>query len=396
MLNYFQEQFINYYDKLTEQVENYFTDDNVQNIIKNVKTFTKEQKQDVMNKLTTNMNNELFELFICSKLKIFSHKNNNTKNLSEAFFGEQLTMKQLLNNQSDEIKRTFWIYLHVLYLYASLSQPVEQRNQQHIDRLYKLLNIDPILDGEFDKDKATDKIYKLLNVDVNDDTKTMIDDIVGSFNPLLSGKETNPMTSIMQISQAISSKYANKINSGEIELDKLMESIKKKVPGMEGIIDSFNNMKSDQPPVSKEKVIIDENYSTSKVQVPEMKDSSDTSGLNIGKLLKTADSLGVLPGGSKEKSDLPNMTDMMKMLGNMSANNMPNMGNMPEMGNMPNMGNMPEMGNMPSMDVMNKMMQTPEFKHMMANLDMKHMNEMLKPSNMDKVSKQLDEMLNAK
>jgi hypothetical protein len=168
MLKYFQDQFIEYYDKFTDQVGNYFTDDTVQDAIKTVKQDNVEQKNQVVDKLVNNMSDETFELFVHSKLKTFSHKNNDTKMLSEAFFGEKLTMKQILNNQSDDIKKTVWIYLHVLYLYGQLTLEQSKRNQSHIDRLYKLLNIDPISNDEFDKDKATDKIYKLLNVEVND------------------------------------------------------------------------------------------------------------------------------------------------------------------------------------------------------------------------------------
>jgi hypothetical protein len=181
-----------------------------------------------------------------------------------------------------------------------------------------------------------------------------------------------------------------------------MESIKKKVPGMEGIIESFNTMKPDQSTEApKEKVIIDENYSTSKVDVPEMKEKqSDLGGLNIGKILKTVDSLGILPSGSKEnKSELPNISDMMKMLNNptntpSSTSSMPGMSDMMKMLNSIPMNKTSTNGEqVPNMDVMMKMMETPEFKHMMSNIDMSSMNEMLKPANMDKVSKQVDDML---
>jgi hypothetical protein len=47
--------------------------------------------------------------------------------------------------------------------------------------------------------------------------KDMIDDIVKSFeNMLSSGDNSNPFAGIMGLSQEISMKYANKINSGDL------------------------------------------------------------------------------------------------------------------------------------------------------------------------------------
>ena len=157
----------------------------------------------------------------------------------------------------------------------------------------------------------------------------------------------------MQISQTISSKYADKINKGDIELDKLMDSIKKKVPGMESIIDNLGNMKSSEKK-NKEKIIIDENYSTSKVNLGENTDEK-LSNFNIGKILKSADAMGVIPGGSKNTNnpEMGKLGDMFKMLNSNTAN-----------------------GGIPSMDNMMKMMQTPEMKKMMQNLDI---NQLLNP-----------------
>jgi hypothetical protein len=54
----------------------------------------------------------------------------------------------------------------------------------------------------------------------------MIDDIVESFEKVLTGQSSgNPLSGIMEISQKISVKYADKINKGDIELDKLMDEI---------------------------------------------------------------------------------------------------------------------------------------------------------------------------
>ena len=72
--------------------------------------------------------------------------------------------------------------------------------------------------------------------------KVLIDDIVKSFEDMLScGDNSNPFAGIMGLSQDISKKYANKINNGEIELDKIIKSITSKVPGMDVMMDSMMN-----------------------------------------------------------------------------------------------------------------------------------------------------------
>ena len=380
MLTNFQEHFLEYFNKFNDQLLEYFknnddddVNDNFLNTINVAKALSKEDKLATADRFVDNMTPELFELFVASKLKVFSHKNDSSKKLSESLFGESLTLKQLLNNQTDAVKKTIWVYIHVLFLYSQLSVQTERQNPDYIERLTKLLNINPQQTNEpFDKTEASDRIYNLLNVTVNDDTKSMIDDIVNSFDPLIEGKDANPISSIMQISQTISSKYADKINSGDIELEKLMESIKDKVPGMSGIIDNFNNMKasSGKDTKSKEKVIIDENYSTSKIDLGENTDNK-TSSFNIGKILKTVDSLGVLPGGSaKDKKNssneqntmpsMPGMEEMFKMIqSNEGMNKM--------------MNSAKNSGQLPDINDMMKVMQNSGFADMMKSMDMSKM-----------------------
>lgn len=380
MLTNFQEHFLEYFNKFNDQLLEYFknnddddVNDNFLNTINVAKALSKEDKLATADRFVDNMTPELFELFVASKLKVFSHKNDSSKKLSESLFGESLTLKQLLNNQTDAVKKTIWVYIHVLFLYSQLSVQTERQNPDYIERLTKLLNINPQQTNDpFDKTEASDRIYNLLNVTVNDDTKSMIDDIVNSFDPLIEGKDANPISSIMQISQTISSKYADKINSGDIELEKLMESIKDKVPGMSGIIDNFNNMKAStgKETKPKEKVIIDENYSTSKIDLGENTDNK-TSSFNIGKILKTVDSLGVLPGGSaKDKKNssneqntmpsMPGMEEMFKMIqSNEGMNKM--------------MDSAKNSGQLPDINDMMKVMQNSGFADMMKSMDMSKM-----------------------
>ena len=330
MNSYFSEQYLTYFNKFVDQLKVFYINDDVSKILASVQELSNDDKLKNGKMFVNNVSDENFELFLQSKLKVFSHKNNDTKEFSESLFGSALALKQLLNNQTDELKKTIWAYLHVLYLYSYLLLPMEMQNETRVNKLSKLLDILDVRNINNNVD-INSRIYNLLNVEVNDDTKTMIDDIVKSFNPLLESNNPNPLANIMQISQTISSKYSDKINNGEIELDKIMDSIKTKVPGMEGIINNFTNMKKNKKP--KKKVIIDQDYSTANVEVinDETVEGNKTN-FNIGKILKAADSLGLVPNMSNDNkqecqvtqdnsTNMPNMNQMMELLGKLQNGN---------------------------------------------------------------------------
>lgn len=322
MNSYFNEQYLTYFNKFVDQLKIFYADES--NTLSTIQELSNDDKLNKGQQFVNNLSDENFELFLQSKLKVFSHKNNDTKEFSESLFGSSLTLKQLLNNQTEEIKKTIWAYLHVLYLYAYLLLPKENQKEERVEQLSKLLDINDV-NNNID---INSRIYNLLNVEVNDDTKTMIDDIVKSFNPILENNNPNPLANIMQISQTISSKYSDKINNGSIELDKIMNSIKTKVPGMEGIINNFTNMKNNKKP--QKKIIINEEYSTSNIEVGEDEHSNtNKSDFNIGKILKAADTLGLMPNMKDETKTttpttpgMPNMNQMMEMLSKLQNGNM--------------------------------------------------------------------------
>ena len=77
------------------------------------------------------------------------------------------------------------------------------------------------------------------------------------------------------------------------------------------------------PEEPKQKVIIDENFSTANVDLGKIKENSN---FNIGKLLNVANSLGVIPGLNDESNNsnsankLPIM-DLFNMMGSLSKDN---------------------------------------------------------------------------
>ena len=208
----------------------------------------------------------------------------------------------------------------------------------------------------------------MLGADVNQETTDMINDIVKSFESVLSNKgKANPMASIMEISKTISTKYADKIKNGNIELDKLMQAIMSKVPGMEKMMgaggaggtgvggmgssgmgsmmkDLFSKMGGSKEK-EKETVIIDENFSTANVDVGVKKEESK-SNFKIGSMIKMADQLGVIPGlkGKGKKNKKKNLNQDLEQEQEQEQEQdgfkLPNLGDLGGLGGLGNLDNL--------------------------------------------------------
>jgi len=324
--------FLDYFNSFIKQLKIIFPDAQVTEILTKIENENDDSKKARGLYFAGLIDEENFDLFLKSKIKVFSHKTELNKQLSESLFNENLNLKSMLNNQPDDIKKIIWSYLHNLYLHSNIN------DNNKIKRLNEMLE---------DKNKdVKDKLHDIFGNDINSQTTNMIDDIVNSFEQILNNSKGNPLSGILNISQQISSKYADKINSGEIELNKLMGSITKtmpnmptngempditNIPGMEGLGDMMKNMMGSMGPMmdsmnpnqekkSEEKVIIDENFSTASVDVGKLEENKG--GMKIGSMLKMADGLGVIPGGKKNKNnDNDGLGSLMSNLmnGNMSG-----------------------------------------------------------------------------
>jgi len=346
--------FLDYFNSFIKQLKIIFPDAQVTEILTQIENENDDSKKARGLYFAGLIDEENFDLFLKSKIKIFSHKNELNKQLSESLFNENLSLKSMLNNQPDDIKKIIWSYLHNLYLHSNIN------DNDKINRLNEMLE---------DKNKdVKDKLHDIFGNDINSQTTNMIDDIVNSFEQILNNSKGNPLSGILNISQQISSKYADKINSGEIELNKLMGSITKtmpnmptngempditNIPGMEGLGDMMKNMMGSMGPMmnpnqekkSEEKVIIDENFSTASVDVGKLEENKG--GMKIGSMLKMADGLGVIPGGKKNKNnDNDGLGSLMSNL--MNNNNMSNNINEEEINNL-----MPQFGKV--MNVLQKL-----------------------------------------
>merc|ERR1711871_1534593 len=198
----------------------------------------------------------MFNYFIKGKIKLFSSKKDITHIISTSLFGSDLPLKKVFNNRSFDTKKILWDYLHLLVLFTENS-----------------------------KKNITDTVKnEILNIEVNNQTNNMINDVIKSFESSINNnndnnEDSNPFKDIMKITNMITDKYQDDIESGEINLDSLLNNIQSQIPGMA-------SLGADAP--KKEKTIIDENFSTANVPVGKEKES----GFNFGNMMKMVNSLG--------------------------------------------------------------------------------------------------------
>jgi hypothetical protein len=330
-MNIFQDEFIKKFNAFISQLKLIFSSDDTQQILTTFETMPPEVILENGIKFNSLFDNDdIFDQFIKSKIKVFSHKEQKTKDISESLFGINMPIKNLLNNQPDDVKKVIWTDLHTLFFFSETLKPIQNHNHKRISLLTNLLHANSTNNEEVkypSKDDVSKKLNDMLGVQVNKETSDMIDEIVGSFEKIMNrSSKGNPIGSIMEISKIISVKYADKINNGEIEIDKLMSAISKKIPGMDKLMEQMmSSMKSDKKAPPKEKVVIDENFSTSQVDVGEVVESNGSS-MNIGNILKMADQFGVIPGGKQSGanstgSGMPDFASIFGSLGGAGGEN---------------------------------------------------------------------------
>ena len=316
--NFYESQYLEVFNRFIEQLKVIFPSEETKKLLLEIEEFPDHVKITRGQIFCSTIRDENFDLFLKSKIKVFSHKSKDTQAISESLFGENLSLKNLLNNQPDEVKKIIWTNLHTLCMLSELLKPEELKDDDKVMQLNRVLYNEKEDVSNSDTKK---KLQDMLGVNVNNETSSMIDDIVGSFEKVLTNQSGgNPLSGIMEISQNISVKYADKINKGEIELEKLMQAITSKVPGMDQMMGGM--MGGSKEKVQKEKILIDENFSTASVEVGVNKEP-ESKGMNISGILKMADQIGVIPGGKQSSSHESGLDEVM--------NGIPGIGKMMEM-----------------------------------------------------------------
>lgn len=268
-------------------------------VVTNNFTNSENLKQSCLN-FYINLNNsgDLFSLFKKKKIKLFSSKFSETNTLSESLFGSILPLKNVFNKKSTEDKLKLWKLLHELYV---ITGELNNENENvNVVEVRAMLNKERF--SNFSKDEVSEKVKKdILNVDVNDTTNNMIDDIVSCFQNSMESGSGNPFDSIMGITQKITEKYQSKIESGEVELDKMMGSITSSIPGMGGLMGG--NKKDEK------KVVIDENFSTDDVELGKQ---DEKKGFNLSGMMKMMNGMSGGDGG-------PNLKGLVDVMGKLNS-----------------------------------------------------------------------------
>lgn len=282
------DKILNIFNKFCDKIkEIYFTNKTITDIVNKVVELQDSEKyiliQNMYDKFTKVHNG--YQLLNSKKMKLFSSKEEETYKLSCSLFGDDLTLKKILNNLEGKDRDYIWISLKVLIEY---SKPVDtKKTKNHI-----------------------------LNVEVDENVNIMIDDIVKEFkNTMKNNKDnSNPMEAIFGITSKITEKYQDKLQSGEIKLDGLINDLQKNMPGVKGMMEKL--MPKNKPTQKKEKIIIDENFSTENVTTGI--DKQEDNNLDISKFLPMINGLGSGDIGSLGKELLgTDFGDMMNMIQNM-------------------------------------------------------------------------------
>ena len=282
---------------------------NYNKLLSNVKSLFKKNKElqkleinevDIVNNLDLFVNElsnkDDFKLFVNKKEKLFSKK----KNLANSLL-KVISLKKVVT-EDRRFSDVFWKYLHFIYI------SYNKYNNMNADKI-KLLT---------EKLNQHTKTKNALGLNVNGSTNNMINDIVSQ----LKSSGGNPLNNIMKITENISKKYGDKVKNGDIEVNKIFDSVSSSLNLKNMNFGSvFKNMSSQMNKTDKKEekpVVIDENFNTDMIKQGKLADIKPDASL--GKMLNVANSmmskLSSLENkdGNVKEEDLKNdLTDMLKM-----------------------------------------------------------------------------------
>lgn len=313
-VEYCLKQYLVNYNNLIDEISLLFEDDDHRSFILILNKEKKAEKWSRGMKLYKTLTTEYYNSFLESKVKLFSHKDEHTKNISMSLFGDVLSLKKIFNNRTEKVKTKLWYNLHYMILMIETAQ--KNRDKVLLEKMIKLIGDEEKKIKELEekekmpkpnaKTKPREIVKNLLGKnDYNEETNEMIDDIIQSFENSMNNS-SNPIAGVMEISEKISVKYKEKIDAGIIQIDKIMDNISDKFPGLKDIL---QNLKSkSEPTETKETIVIDENFSTSQVKQGERKEDKKYDP-SLVKMLKFLDSMGGLSNLTQG-----GMPDMKKML----------------------------------------------------------------------------------
>ena len=171
------------------------------------------------------VNEDIFNLFIKKKIRVFSHKTEITKKLSQSLFGDNITLRDLLNEKTNKIKNIIWDYLFKIYLIVENNK--EDKNITRINKMTNILN-NIYQNDNNDDDDGTHIQNNIIEIDNdnndNDKTNTFIKDITSTFDDIIKkNKPTDFLDNLLNISKNIAEKYKDDIDNNNIDFNNIIE-----------------------------------------------------------------------------------------------------------------------------------------------------------------------------
>lgn len=278
---YYMETLISQYDSCLQNLVTLFPNNKqLHSEVEKTLSFDNEKKIKSCQSFCSLINDSnLKNQFKNRKVKLFSSKDKNRHDISTCLF-KNVSLKKVLNKESDDVKNKIWDNLHLIYIENELH--TDTMDKHFLEELVLLLNEDERnKKAPMNTNKMLEKLSK--NQNLNSKTKNMVTDILSTIQNNEDQLQTNPVNAIMNITQDISEKYKN---LDDININELVGNIADGTPledfDFNSIIELLKNneQKDEQKPI-----VIDQNFSTSMIKLGEDVSKNPFKKLQLGDLI---------------------------------------------------------------------------------------------------------------
>jgi len=191
----------------------------------------------------------------------------------------EISLKKVLNNQSNKNKKSLWDFIQLLYVFID----VIVNDEPDIKYTKKLIEQ---IETEFKENSNMNEMYPevLSNLNVNQKTNELVKDVMQIFNENnFDFKNGDPMQMLLNVSNQIENKYGNSLENGEIDIKNLLDELSNANPILKNITKTLN---LDKLTKEEQKVVIDENFSTSQVPVGDTQNKEMPNLVEIMKIME--------------------------------------------------------------------------------------------------------------
>lgn len=246
--NQFNEKFYDFIDKIF-----IITKDNDINNLK--KKYNKINQNKLIKSFVKNL--ELYKDNI--------NNNDDTIFVNDIFIYENINLSNIWNKLTNEItKKSFWEYIKILYILGDIFVNGESENLDMVNKLLESNNESPNINQQinlenilknFTSGNINEKLFDINNEEINEasnnmkqifkegDSKTndIMCDMISDISQELSNSKEKGLNNILNIAETIANKFRPKMESGEFNLNDLLNSAKNAMGAMSGNTPNTNN-----------------------------------------------------------------------------------------------------------------------------------------------------------